>query len=237
MALQLPASLLEFPREQLRNPILDEHIPAYGLNHVDIDMQFLGQLLICFDAEETVSLKANGNPYLLPHRIDRVGDRLIITARNVVSLLKRLQQTKLVMELHVPQNCNINVSFIAGAVALYGGTGSLAVKGAFGEVAGLSYSRAASIRISCGTVALNELPGEADVRIGFGSTEMGWSDLRGSEQVKVRCGLGSIDLMVAPQYAAATDCGGFFKNKKIATPSGSKIEATVGLGGLETAYA
>jgi len=236
MSLHLPKSLLDFPREQLNHPVMDEQISAVDLNHVDIDMQFLGQVLICFDAEETVYIKAAGNAHLLPDRIERYGDRLFIGAQNIGSLFRRIYHSKLIMELHLPEHCNLNISFVAGAVALFGGTGAVSVKGAFGEVAGLSYSQNAVIQVSCGTVSLIELQGAADIRIGFGSTELGLSKTTGREQMRLRCGVGSIELTVDPQDAPESDYGGFCKNKRLVTPAGASIESSVGIGAIETMY-
>ena len=237
MTLHLPKSLLNFPKEQLKHPVLDEQIPAVGLNHVDIDMQFLGQVLIIFDADETAYIRAAGNAYLMPDTIERYGDRLIIAGKNVGSLIRNVFHSKLIMELHLPEHCSLNINFVAGAVALFGGTGALSVQGAFGEVAGLSYSPNAMIRVSFGTVNLIELKGATDIRIGFGSAEIGLSETNGREQMRLRCGVGSIELTVAPQDAPESDYGGFFKNKTIVTPAGSRIEASVGIGAIETMYA
>ncbi|MEF2248533.1 MULTISPECIES: hypothetical protein [unclassified Paenibacillus] len=236
MALHLPKSLLNFPKEQLKHPVVDEQISADGLNHVDIDMQFLGQVLIVFDAEESAHIRAAGNAHLMPDTIERYGDRLIIGAKNIGSLVRNIFHSKLIMELHLPEHCSLNINFVAGAVALFGGTGALSVQGAFGEVAGLSYSPSTLVRMSCGTVNLIELKGAADIRIGFGSTEIGLSKTTGREQMRLRCGVGSIELTVVPQDAPESDHGGFFKNKMIVTPAGSRIEASVGIGAIETMY-
>ncbi len=236
MSLQLPKSLLKFPREKLANPVLQERIDADGITDIELDFHYTGRFLIRFDAVDEITLRAVGNKSLFPDQFERLGNRLIIRGRNLSSVIRSIFDVDFIMELHLPKHLNLTMNFFAGSTVLFGGTGALSIKGAFGEVAGLSYSTDAEVRISCGTVALIELKGLADIRVGIGSSEIGLSKTNGDEQLRVRIGVGSVEFTVNPADAPESDHGGFFKEKLIVMPSGSKIDANVGVGSIETTY-
>ncbi len=234
MLLQPSRTLTDFPKGAIANPLIDQTIPATGLEHVYIDIQIMGNLLICFDAVENVTIKAAGESHLMPDRIERTGNTLHIAGKNLKSYIFKGQRKKILLELHLPKTCHVSLTFVGGVVALDGGCGDLTVKGVFGEVCGITESRKVSISLRCGDVSLNELSGEADIRISLGSSTLGWSALNGKECVNVRCGFGGVDLLLAPEIAPASDQGGFFKSKSIIAASGASILASVWFGGLET---
>ncbi|MFD0713191.1 hypothetical protein [Paenibacillus sp. GCM10027626] len=233
MPLLIPKSLQQFPIGEIRDPLIAKSFPAAGLEELRIDVQTLGNVLIRFDAETDVSVTAAGEGHLLPQRVEREGNTLVVEGRNLGSYFRSGQKLKILIEIRVPEHTKVNISFWAGVVILSGGTGEVNIRGKFGEVSGITHSERVTIRLRGGDVSLNELHGTADIHVSLGSATLGWTELRGTERIKVHCGFGGVDLLLPPGISPVEDQGGFFKLKKVASPEGSSIEAKIGFGGLD----
>ncbi|WP_240961458.1 DUF4097 domain-containing protein [Aneurinibacillus aneurinilyticus] len=233
MALHPPKTLYKFPMGAINNPVVVKNITAAGLEELCIDVNILGNLLICFDAESSATVVSAGEEHLLPERIERVERSLVIEGRNMGTYFRHRQKQKILTEVHLPLQTKVNASFMAGVIILNGGEGDVDIKGRFGEVAGITHSKNVNISLGGGDVSLNELSGKASLNISFGSATLGWTELRGTEQVNIHCGFGGVDLLLPSHITPIEEHGGLFKKKKIATLSGTTIHATVGFGGLD----
>ncbi len=233
MALHPPKTLYKFPMGAINNPVVVKNITAAGLEELYIDVNILGNLLICFDAESSATVVSAGEEHLLPERIERVERSLVIEGRNMGTYFRHRQKQKILTEIHLPLQTKVNASFMAGVIILNGGEGDVDIKGQFGEVAGITHSKNVNISLRGGDVSLNELSGKASLNISFGSATLGWKELRGTEQVNIHCGFGGVDLLLPSHITPIEEHGGLFKKKKIATLSGTTIHATVGFGGLD----
>jgi hypothetical protein len=233
MALNPPKTLLEFPLGGIYDRQIEKSFPADGLETLHIDAKVLGNMLLCFDAEREASIVAAGDMGLLPQRIEREGDTLILQADNLGAYAKSGQKQKILVEVHVPRRTNVEAAFTGGVLILNGGEGDLTVNGKFGEVSGITHARKIEINLGGGDVSLNEIPGEADIHVSLGSSTLGWSELRGTEHVRLHCGFGGVDLVLPPGIAPVEDQGGMFKEKRVTTPEGTDIYAKIGFGGLD----
>ncbi|GED17203.1 hypothetical protein [Aneurinibacillus migulanus] len=233
MPLLPPKTLCKFPSGAIKNPVVVKNIAAAGLEELYIDVNVLGNLLICFDAESNVTVVSAGEKHLLPERIERVERSLVIEGRNMATYFRHGQKQKIFTEVHLPLQTKVSASFTAGVIILNGGEGDVDIKGQFGEVAGITHSKNININLRGGDVSLNELSGKASINISFGSVTLGWTELRGTEQINTQCGFGGVDLLVPPHITPVEEQGGLFKEKKITTLSGTNIHARVGFGGLD----
>jgi hypothetical protein len=233
MALYIPKTLQEFPVGAIRDPQIVKRIPAAGLEELRVDVQTLGNLMLCFDAQDEVEIVGAGDPHLLPDQIERDGAVLRVAGRNLGTYIRHGQKQKILMEVHLPAETKLSIRFTAGVVILNGGQGDVDIQGKFGEVAGISHAQHVRIQLRGGDVSLNELSGAATIRVDLGSVTLGWSELRGSEQIEVSCGLGGVDLLLPPGVAPQEDQGGIFKAKTVNTPQGTSIQAKIGFGGLD----
>jgi hypothetical protein len=233
MSLEPPKTLLEFPLGAIYDRQIESNLPANGLEILCIKAQVLGNMMLCFDAAREASVVAAGDPGLLPQRIERVGNALIVEAKNLGAYAKSGQRQKILVEIHVPPQTNVEATFTGGVLILNGGEGELAINGKFGEVAGVTHARKIDIQLGGGDVSLNEIHGEADINISLGSSTLGWTELHGTEHVRIRCGFGGVDLVLPPGIAPVEDQGGLYKEKRVTTPEGTEIYARVGFGGLD----
>ena len=233
MTLRLPKTLQTFPVGAIRNPQIVKQLAAGGLEELRVDVQTLGNFMVCFDAQEEIAVICAGETHLLPEQIEREGHILWISGRNLGPYLRHGQHQKILIEVHVPAQTKLTVNFTAGVVILNGGTGDVNIRGKFGEVAGITGAQQVTIRLRGGDISLNELSGVADIRVDLGSVTLGWTELRGTEQIQVACGLGGVDLLLPPGVAPQEDQGGLFKTKTVSTPQGSSIRAKIGFGGLD----
>lgn len=233
MSLNPPKTMLEFPVGKIHSRKIEKTLPADGFAALQIHAQVLGNLMVCFDATDNATIVAAGEPALLPQTIERQGDTLVVRAENMSAYLKQGQKEKILCEIHVPRQTSLDARFLGGVLILSGGQGAVNVRGKFGEVVGITDSPEVNIQLGGGDVSLNELRGCANIHVNLGSATLGWSDLVGSERVRVHCGFGAIDLVLPPGIAPVEDQGGLFKEKRVATPEGSEIYARIGFGGLD----
>jgi hypothetical protein len=233
MTLALPKTLREFPAGAIYNRQIEKTIPADGLDTLRLNAQVLGNTLLCFDADGEASVVAAGDPVLMPSRVEREGNTLVVEGRNLKAYARHGQKQKILIEIHVPPSTKVEATFTGGVLILNGGEGEVTINGRFGEVAGVTQSRQVAIHIGGGAVELNELPGEAEIDLSVGSATLGWTELRGTERVRVHCALGAVDLVLPPGIAPVEDQGGVGKQKWVRTPAGSEISAKVGFGGLD----
>lgn len=229
----LPRTLRDFPLGAIENPVIDRTFPAAGLDVLRVRARTLGNLMICFDAEEAARVIAAGDQPLLPTRIEREGDELVLIGSSLGSYLRHGQRQKILIEVHVPRHARVDVEMLAGVVMLNGGDGPVAIRGSFGEIAGVTQTRELTARLKAGDVTLHELHANADIRVSVGSVTLRWSALDGSELIDVRCGLAGIDLQLPPGVAPVEDTGGLFKRTTVETPGGTRINAQIGFGGLD----
>ncbi|WP_217560949.1 hypothetical protein [Paenibacillus sp. GbtcB18] len=208
-------------------------VPSAGLKFLELDMPVLGNLHLHFDAGEEAYVKLSGEYHLFPAYTAREGDRLILKGRNLPAYLRHGQKERLRIDIHLPEDTAVDLTFLAGVISLNGGYGPLSVKGFSGEVSGYTGSDRVRVRLRCGDVSLAGLPGEADIRIGLGSSTLRWSRLLGTEHVRVRCAFGGVELLVPPEWAQKEEQGGFFKKKRLHAPPGATVSATVWFGGLD----
>ncbi len=159
MPLLPPKTLSNFPIGAIKNPAIVKQIAATGLEELYIDVNVLGNLIICFDAKSDATVVE----HLLPARIERVD----------------------------------SASFTGGVMILNGGEGDVEIQGQFGEVAGITHSKNINIHLRGGDVSLNELSGNASIHLAVGSATLGWTELRGTEQINIhaRVGFGGLDLL------------------------------------------
>ncbi|GEM_PF-2809198 len=233
MPLNLPKTLREFPVGAIQNPQIVKSIPADGLEELRIDLQTLGNLMICFDVESEATVVVAGETHLLPQRIERNGNILFVEGRNMGAYVRQGPKQKFLIEMHIPVQATVRIAFVAGVVILNGGEGDVTIRGKFGEVAGITHSKNIHIQLRGGDVSLNELSGAADIDVSLGSVTLGWTELRGAERVKVHCGFGGVDLLLPADVTPLEDQSGLFKEKKVTTPSGTDIYARIGFGGLD----
>jgi hypothetical protein len=233
MSLNPPKTLTEFPIGGIYDRQINRTISADGLEVLQIDAKVLGNMLLCFDADDEASVVAAGDPDLLPQRIAREGNALIVEADNLGAYAKHGQKQKILVEIHVPPQTKVNAAFTGGVLILNGGEGDLTVRGKFGEVSGVTHSKKITIQLGGGDVSLNEIQGEAEINVSLGSSTLGWTGLHGTERVRVHCGFGGVDLVLPPGIAPVEDQGGLFKEKRVITPEGTDIYAKIGFGGLD----
>lgn len=208
-------------------------LPAEGLQELRVDVQTLGNLVLCFDAGRSAEIVMEGDAHLLPARVERIGDILHVEGRNLGAYFDRGQRSKVLIELHLPAPVRVRVGFVAGAVILNGGSGDVDIRGNFGEVTGITHAGSVRVKLRCGDVSLRELAGTADIDVALGNVSLGWSRLRGTERVRARTGLGAVDLVLPPGVAPLEERGGFCREKRLVTPQGTDIDAKVGFGGLD----
>ncbi|KEQ27570.1 DUF4097 family beta strand repeat-containing protein [Paenibacillus tyrfis] len=236
MALRTPKSLSTFPKGAIRNAQINQRFPAEGIREFRIDVHTLGNLLICFDAEDEISVVAAGESHLLPQRLFCSGGALRYEGSNFVSYLKNGQKQKILIEAHVPPETKVLAKFTAGVVILDGGRGDIDIRGTFGEVSGITHSSKMRIKLHTGDVSLNELQGEADIRLNVGSATLGWTELEGPNRIHVHCGFGGVDLLLPAVEFVAHDEGVLPRTKRITTSSGSEITAVAGLGSIDVKH-
>lgn len=230
---EVPRTLQEFPLGAIRNPSIVRSLPTAGLDELCIAAQTLGNLIVCFDAEDEARVIAAGDAALLPQRIDRVENALLIEGTSLRQYFRHGQNQKILIEVHVPVQTRVQIDMFAGVVILNGGEGDVSVRGNFGEVSGVTQTRNFKARLRAGDVTLYELHGSADIRVSVGSVTLKWSELDGSEQIDVSCGLGGVDLHLPPGITPVDDVSGLFKRKVVDTPEGTHIHARIGFGGLD----
>jgi hypothetical protein len=228
-----PRTLQEFPLGMLQDPAIDKRIPATGLEELHVTAQTLGNLMICFDVEDEARVIAAGEIGLLPQRIEREDGTLYMEGASLRDYVRHGQNQKILIEVHVPVQTRVHVEMFAGVVILNGGEGDVTIQGRFGEVAGVTNTRSLRAHLKAGDVTLYELHGMADIQVSLGSVTLQWSELDGSEQINVRCGLAGVDLHLPPGIAPVEDLGGMFKQKTVETPQGTRIHAQIGFGGLD----
>lgn len=233
MSLNLPKTLTEFPTGGIYNRQIDQAFPTDGLEILQIKAKVLGNMMLCFDAGLEASLVAAGDPELLPQKIARERNTLIVEAENLGAYAKHGQKQKILIEIHVPPQTRVDAAFTGGVLILNGGEGEVTIRGKFGEVSGFTNSRKINIQLGGGDVSLNEIHGEADINVSLGSSTLGWTELHGTERVHVHCGFGGVDLVLPPGIAPVEDHGGLFKEKRVMTPEGTDIYAKIGFGGLD----
>lgn len=121
MTLLLPKTLRTFPSEALAKPDMEQSVDADGIEVLHVDAHAIGNLMIHFDAVSEAKVASSGDDYLLPNRIARVDDTLLIEARNMGAYLRHGQTRKIVTEVHVPAGVKVDIAFTAGVVILNGG--------------------------------------------------------------------------------------------------------------------
>lgn len=235
MPLNTPKFLWDYLPDAHRDIGLAKRIPADGLEELRVDVQTLGNLLLHFDARQQADVLAAGDAHLLPGRVERVGNILHVEGRNLGAYFNQGQTRKVLLELHLPAAIKVSVKFVAGSVTLHGGAGDVRIRGNVGEVRGITQSKSVRVRLRCGEVALNELPGRAGIDVALGNVALRWSRLRGTERVHARAGLGAVDLFLPQGVAQQDECHVLFSEKRVNTPEGTSIFARVGFGGLEVA--
>ena len=233
MSLNLPKTLSEFPVGAIDDIQIEKTISVIGLEMLRINVQTLGNVMICFDSEGEVKLIAAGEPHLLPQRIECIDNTLFVEAKNIGAYVRKGQKKKILVEIHVPRQTKIDATFTAGVLILKDGEGDVRIKGQYGEVAGLTHARKVEIQLQGGDVSLNELSGEANIKVSLGSVTLGWTELLGTEHVRVHCGFGGTDLLLPPGIAPVEEQGGLFKEKRVTTPQGTDIHVKLGFGGLD----
>jgi hypothetical protein len=233
MALNPPKTLLEFPVGAIYNRQIEKRIPTDGLEILRINTPVLGNMMLCFDADREASLVAAGDAKLLPQRVEREGNALVVEADNMGAYLRHGQKQKILVDIHVPCQTRVDATFTGGVLILNGGEGDVTVNARYGEVAGITHARNVKIQLRGGDVSLNELPGVADINVSLGSATLGWTELHGTERVHVHCGFGGVDLILPPGISPVEEQGGLFKEKRVSTPEGTDIQAKLGFGGLD----
>lgn len=229
----VPRTLQDFPLGAIQDPAIVKSIPATGLDELRVTAQTLGNLMICFDAETEARVIAAGESALLPQRIERIGNALVMEGSSLRDYIRHGQNQKILIEIHVPLQTYVHIQMFAGVVILNGGEGDVTIQGNFGEITGVTNSHNLSAHLKAGDVTLYELHGTADIRVSLGSVTLKWSELDGSEQINVRCGLAGVDLHLPPGISPVEDLGGLFKSKTVETPQGTRIHAQIGFGGLD----
>ncbi|WP_226002180.1 hypothetical protein [Paenibacillus sp. BJ-4] len=229
MVLRMPKSLQTFPKGAIKNAQINQRFPAIGITEFRIDVHTLGNMLICFDAEKEISFVASGEKHLLPQRICS-GGTFLFEGSNLGSYWKQGQNQKIFIEVHVPLETNVQAKFTAGVLVLDGGRGTINVEGTFGEVAGITESSNVQIKLSTGDVSMNELRGDADIRLTGGSATLGWTELTGRERINVHCGTGGIDIFLPAIETTVLDQGFLPRAKRITTHTGSEISGVIGIG-------
>lgn len=229
----VPRTLQEFPLGRIENPAIVKCLPATGLEELRVTAQTLGNLMICFDAGDELQVIAAGETALLPQRIERIGNALIMEGASLRDYIRHGQNRKILIEVHVPLATRVQIEMFAGVVILNGGKGDVSIEGKFGEVTGVTQTRNLSAHLKAGDVTLYELHGTADIGVSLGSVTLKWSELDGSEQINVRCGLAGVDFHLPPGISPVEDLGGFLRSKTVETPQGTRIHAQIGFGGLD----
>lgn len=230
MSIQIPKSLREFPMGAIRNPVINTSFPTEHLKTLHIDMPVIGNMLICFDAESEVTVVSSGDEHLLPLQIERVDDVLHLNGNPASSYILQGQKSKILTEVHVPPHTEVVANFKAGVLILNGGKGDLYIRGKFGEVAGITHAKQVNIKLSVGDVSLNELEGAADLEVNLGSATLGWSELKGTERVHLKCGFGGVELILPSGVTPIRSTG---REKKVSTAAGTEIVTKIGFGGLD----
>lgn len=223
----------EFPISPLEKLTIDRHFPADGLEALFVNAQTLGNLKVYFDAVNEVRVLAVGEAHLLPDRIERVGNRLLITANNLTKFFQKGQSEQIRIEVHVPAGCQLDAHFGAGVLRLAGGSGAVKIDGGVGEISGYTHSRDVHVHLSAGDVTLHNLHGQANIKLNLGAIDLNWSELSGDEQVMAKCNLGSVDLHLPPAIGVKEEKGGLFLRKTVEVPYSTHITAEVGFGGLD----
>jgi hypothetical protein len=100
-------------------------MPATGIDALRIRANTLGNMMICFDSENELTLLAAGEPHLLPKKIKCVDDTLSVKAMNIGACSAKGQKKQILAEVHVPLRTNIGASFTAGVLILNGGEADL----------------------------------------------------------------------------------------------------------------
>lgn len=222
-----------FPISPLEKLALDRRFPVDGLEELVVTAQTLGNMLISFDANTEARVMAVAEPHLLPQRVERDGERLIIEMTNFKKFLQQGQAEQMRYEVHVPAHLRLKVNFGAGALILMGGEGLVDISAAVGQISGYTHSRAIDLRLNAGEVRLDNLHGQAAIKVNVGKLSLNWSELSGDEQVIAKCDVGSVDLQVPPAVAVREVKGGLFLRKTVDIPFSTQIQAEVGLGGLD----
>jgi hypothetical protein len=233
--MNLTPTLKEFPLGALRNPLIDTTFPAQGLDELRVDVRVLGNMMICFDATDEGRITVAGDAHLLPQRLERVGNTLVIE-QNLKSHTQNVQHQKILFEIHVPRETCINVKMLAGVVMLMGGTGDVQIEGKAGEITGVTLAQNVDIHLQAGDVNFNDLRGNVNIRVSAGSVSLGWEQLSGQEIVNIACGVGGIDLHLPRNAVNASDSGGLLQEKTLRLPNGTHIHAKVNFGGLDISH-
>lgn len=217
------------------NPVtqITREFAAGNIVQLKMDIQVLGNVRIYFDAGETCSVSACGDPHLMPDIMEYMDDTLFISAKNLKTYLTKGQREKLLLEIHVPEQTKLSLNFLAGVVILEGGTGQVKIKGWSGEVSGRTYSQDVHIKLHCGDVSLRGLPGKARIEIGLGSASLGWAELGGREDIDISCRFGGVDLLLPLESSEKQEEGGILKKFRMQNRIGSRLKARVGFGGLD----
>ncbi len=234
--MNLTPTLKKFPLGAIRNPPIDAKIPAQGLNQLHVNAQTIGSLMICFDAVDEARVIAAGEPHLLPQRIERVGDVLLLESHNLNTSVQRGQNQKVLIEVHVPHETRLDLHLFAGVVMLKGGAGDVHIDGKFGEITGVTLAQNVDIRLQAGDVGFNDLRGVANIRVAFGAVALGWEKLYGAEKIDISCGCGAIDLRLPPSATAEHDFGGLLQDKTLSLPNSTHIHARVNFGALDISH-
>ncbi|MFN8373732.1 MAG: hypothetical protein U0694_12770 [Anaerolineae bacterium] len=231
--MNLTQALKEFPPGVIHNPSLKMTLPAHGLEELRVKAYRLGTLLVCFDAIDEAYIIAAGEPHLLPQRIERVGDVLMMESQTPLSDSLHGQNQKILIEVHVPTSTRLNVEMFAGVVMLRGGTGDVTVSGKAGEITGVTFAAQVDVHLHAGDVSFNDLLGKANIRVSTGAVTLGWERLSGKEQIEVSCGVGSIDLQLPAGAADKRDFSGLRIDKTLRLPGGTHIRGQVNLGSMD----
>ncbi|MCA0454652.1 MAG: DUF4097 domain-containing protein [Chloroflexi bacterium] len=222
----------EFPISALEKLTIDHYFPAEGLEELFVNAQTLGNLMVYFDAVDEARVLAVGEAHLLPDRIERVGNRLMMTANNLTRFFQQGQAEKLRIEVHLPAPTRLNIHFGAGVLRLAGGDGSVTIDGGVGEITGYTHAANVHLHLSAGNVALHNLHGQADVKLNIGAITLNWTELSGDKQINAKCNLGNIDLRLPPAIGVKEERGGVCVRKIVDVPYSTYIAAEVSFGGL-----
>jgi hypothetical protein len=233
--MNLTPTLKEFPLGALRNPLIDTNFPAQGLEELRVDMKNIGNLMVCFDAMDEGRVTIAGDAQLLPQRLERVGNTLVIEQK-LKSHTQNIQNQKLLIEIHVPRETRINIKMLAGVVMLMGGTGDVQIEGKAGEITGVTLAQNVDIHLQAGDVNFNDLRGNVNIHVSAGSVSLGWERLSGQESVNIACGVGGIDLHLPRHAVSTSDSGGLLQEKTLRLPNGTLIHAKVNFGGLDISH-
>lgn len=232
--MQLPSYVsTEFPIGHFEKRQLDKYFPTSELTELYVNAQTLGNLMVYFDAEAEAHVLGVAEEHLLPERIELVGSRLEIEAKNFKRFLQKGQAKKIRLEVHVPERTRLSIHFGAGVVMLSGGRGDISITGGVGEVSGYSLAPNIHIKLRAGDITLSNMQGQANLKMHIGSITLNWSELNGNENVTAKCGLGKIDLLLPPAAAVVEDLGGWMLRKTVDIPYSTHITAQVGFGGLD----